>query len=430
MTRILISEAVKQGGQATVAGFVRSLRVQKSLVFIDLADISGVLQLVVTAESPAFEIAKNLQLESVIKVTGALQAKPAKKDATGPEFEITVAEMSVLSEAAPELPIPVLNKADNEAEADNRFSWRWLDLRSADKQLIFKTWTELEKGFRAYWADKGFLQIYTPSFMNTASETGAEVFKVDYFGRPAYLAQSPQFYKQMAMAAGLEKVFDVGPVYRAEKSFTSRHSTEFTGWDFEMSFIESDQDVRDELSAMIISGFEKVKSALNLEIDIPTLPFPAINMKEAKERLAKKQIKSERPDDLNAEEEKALGDIIKEETGHDFFYLIDYPASARPFYHMRQEDKELTKGFDLFYKGLEIVTGAQREHRYDILTAQAKEKEMDLEQLEDYLNFFKFGCPPHGGAGIGPARIVMKMLSLPNIREATFLPRDVRRLRP
>ena len=431
MPRIAIKEAIKQSGTVTVAGWVRNIRLHKGLAFIDLCDLSGQLQVVLEANNPTYALVDKLTLESVLEVSGQIKPKPPKKGSTVQEYEIHAATAKVISQADAELPIPVLTKADNEADVENRFNWRWLDLRQPEHQRIFQVWTELEKGFRQYWDQAGYLQIYTPTFMNTASESGAEVFTVKYFDRQAYLAQSPQFYKQMAMASGLEKVFTVGPVYRAEKSYTNRHSTEFTGWDFEISYINSDEEVMAELENMIISGFQQVKSALNLAIDMPKLPFPKLTMKQAKERLFAAKIKAEQSDDLSAEEETALGRIIKEETGHDFCFLTHYPFSARPFYHMKQEDDaSLTKSFDLFYKGLEITTGAQREHRLDILQQQAKEKNMDLASLSDYFNFFKYGCPPHGGAGIGPARIIMKLLDLPNIREAVFLPRDVRRLRP
>lgn len=285
--------------------------------------------------------------------------------------------------------------------------------------------------FATIFLVNGFTQIYTPSFMNTASETGAEVFEVKYFDRKAYLAQSPQFYKQMAMASGLEKVFMTGPVFRAEPSYTTRHLTEFTGWDFEVSYIQDHFEIMAIEEAMIISGFKKVAEATNFNIEVPSEGFPKITMAEAKKLLKEKGIKSEKFYDFSPEEERGVSEIIKEKYGSDFVFVYDYPVEARPFYHMRHDNfPELTKSFDLIYKGLEITTGAQREHRLDVLKRQALEKGMDISQLENYLNFFRYGCPPHGGAGIGPARIVMKMLELSSVKEATFLPRDVKRLLP
>jgi aspartyl/asparaginyl-tRNA synthetase len=275
------------------------------------------------------------------------------------------------------------------------------------------------------------MQIYTPCLMGTASETGSDVFEVKYFDRKAYLSQSPQFYKQMAMAAGFEKVFMVGPVFRAELSYTTRHTTEFTGFDFEISYIESHHDVMAEEEKMIAQAFTRLNDKLDLGLEIPSLPFPKLTIKEAKVKLAKKGIKSEKASDVTSEEEIELSKMIKEETGHDFVFVTDWPIEGRPFYHMRHEkDPKLTKSFDLLYKGLEITTGAQREHRPEVLEKQAKEKGMDLEPLTDYINFFRYGCPPHGGIGLGPARFIMKILDLPSVKEANYLTRDVKRLKP
>ena len=442
MTKLSINAAKQQAsGSVEVFGFVHNKRLHKGLAFVDLRDLSGILQLVfIEANKDAFDKATILNLESYIKVKGELQAKPAKKGAenAAPDFELLVTAMEIISLADEQLPIPVMVKDDTEVNMDSRLDWRFLDLRRSESQLIFKVWTELEKGCRQYFAEAGFLQIYTPSFMNTASETGADVFEVKYFDRKAYLAQSPQFYKQMAMAAGFEKVFAFGTVYRAEKSFTNRHVTEFTGWDFEMSNVEKLEEVMDAEEKLLVSGFEMVKKNLegdfknnNLEINIPSQPFPRLTLVEAKEKLVKAGIKGLATDDLDSEEEKGIAEIIKKETGHDFVFITDYPISARPFYHMRHEDQsKLTKSFDLLYRGLEITTGSVREHRIEVLTKQAEEMGMNLTDLEDYLNFFRYGCPAHGGVGIGPARIVTKLLNLPNIKEAIYLPRDVKRLRP
>ena len=433
MSRILIKEAKNQGaGEVTVAGFCRNVRVHKGLVFVDLADLSGLMQVVFVEGGDAFAVAEKLTLESVIEVTGTLQEKPAKKNDPNPvkDFELLASSVVLISLAEEGLPIPVLTKAENEANMENRFDWRWLDLRQPEHQMIFKVWSKFEEGFREYTSKNGFIQIYTPNLMSTSSETGSEVFEVKYFERKAYLSQSPQFFKQMAMASGLEKVFICGPVFRAEPSFTTRHVTEFTGWDLEMSY-SSYVDVMSAEEDGLIAGFKKVKEDLGLDVEVPTKPFPKITLKEAKEKLAAKGIKSEKDWDFSTEEERVLGEIIKQENGHDFVFVTDYPIAARPFYHMRHEhDNSLTKSFDLIYRGLEITTGAEREHRVDILEKQAVEKGMDLEELKDYINFFRYGCPGHSGLGMGPARVIMKMLGLGSVKEACFLPRDVKRLTP
>jgi len=436
MSRLSIAAAKQQAnGEVSLAGWVRNLRAHKGIIFIDLADISGIMQVVfVSADNAAnYNLAEKLTLESVIKVSGLLKEKPAKKNEENPQkdYELAATKIELISLANENLPIPVLTKSDNEANLDNRLDWRWLDLRRQENQLIFKTWTKLEEGFRDYFKINDFIQIYTPCFMSTASETGSEVFEVKYFDRQAYLSQSPQFYKQMAIASGLEKVFMVGSVFRAELSFTTRHVTEFTGWDFEAAYLNSHQEIMEIEEDLLISGFKKVTEDLGLKIDVPLKPFPKITFSEAKKKLAAAGVKSEKDFDFSTEEEKVLGEIIKQELKHDFVFVTDYSIEARPFYHMCHEDNpKLTKSFDLLYQGLEITTGAIREHRVEILEKQAIAKGMNLEELKDYLNFFRYGCPNHGGVGIGPGRIIMKMLGLNNIKEACFLPRDVKRLTP
>lgn len=435
MSRILITEAKKIGqGEVVVSGFVRNHRLLKGLIFIDLVDVSGLMQVVVAEnDNPElFKTAEKINLESVIEVRGQLKEKPAKKNEVNPEkdFELVLLDLKIISLADENLPIPVLIKADNEAGIENRFDYRWLDLRQVDKQMIFRVWTKLEEGFRSYLNKHDFIQIYSPSLMSTSSETGSDVFEVKYFDRRAYLSQSPQFFKQMAMASGLEKVFIFGPVFRAEQSFTSRHVTEFTGFDLEVSYVSYDEIMKIE-EEILVEGFKKVKEDLGLDIEIPSTPFPRITLAEAKSKLKSIGIKSEKDFDFSTEEEKALGEIIKKEKGHDFVFVIDYPIEARPFYHRRHEDRpELTQSFDLLYKGLEITTGSSREHRVDYLEKQAKEKDMNLEELKDYINFFRFGCPNHAGLGMGPGRVIMKLLDLPSIKDACFLPRDVNRLTP
>ncbi len=427
--RTYINKLPEHIGQSVVLkGFVQAIRNQGGIKFLILRDVTGLVQLVVLKSSAAFEKVSGLTLESVIEVIGTVKEE---KQAPG-GIEVAADDFVVLGEAAPELPIPVVvEKGGEETEVSKRLDWRFIDLRKPEKAQIFRIWTELERGVRDFFYSRGFTQIYTPSFMDAPSESGAEVFEVAYFEKKAYLAQSPQFYKQMAMAAGLEKVFTMGPVYRAEPSFTTRHMTEFTGWDFEISYIESHFDVMAELEQMLLAGFERVKTTVLPDLKVPTVPFPKLTMLEAKAKLAARNVPSEKPSDLSPEEERALYDISKEDYNSDFIFVTDYPVEVRPFYHMRYEDNPgITKSFDLLYKGIEIVTGAQREHRLDILEKQALEKGMPLESISSYLSFFKYGCPPHGGVGIGPGRIVMKMLDLPSVKEATYLPRDVKRLSP
>jgi nondiscriminating aspartyl-tRNA synthetase len=422
--------AAFDGKETTVAGFVQALRVQSKIIFLVLRDVQGIVQIVIEASNEqAFAVAKELSLESVVAITGLV--KEAKQAPGG--YEINATNVEVLSMSAPELPIPVVVKgSDEETEAPIRFDYRWIDLRKPEKTKIFKVWTALEKGFRKYWDENNFMQIYSPSFMSTPSETGAEVFEVNYFDRKAYLAQSPQFYKQMAIASGFERVFIAGPVFRAELSFTTRHLTEFTGWDFEMGYIENHHDIMDQEEGMIVAGFTEVKKQFpELDLPIPAMPFPRIPIVEVKKILAERGIESGEEHDLSPEEERAISEYVKEKYDHEFVFITDYHKSKSAFYHMRHpEDNDRSRRADLLFRGIEITTLAQREHRIDILEKQAQEKGMHLEPLADYLNFFRYGCPPHGGAGIGPGRLIMKLLDLPNVREATYLPRDVKRLNP
>ncbi|MFA6981920.1 MAG: aspartate--tRNA(Asn) ligase [Patescibacteria group bacterium] len=424
-----ISEVKKNVGEVVmICGFVQTIRDQGKIKFVMLRNGGELLQIVLLSSSPAFVQSSGLTLESVVEVTGTVKQE---KQAPG-GFEISADEIKILSSAQPSLPIPVVTeKGGEESDISLRFDYRWLDLRKQGRKQIFEAWTELERGFRNYYHENGFIQIYTPSFMDAPSESGAEVFKVDYFERKAFLAQSPQFYKQMAMASDFGRVFVMGPVFRAEPSYTTRHMTEFTGWDFEISYVDSHCDVMKALEDVIVAGFKQVKESGVMEIEVPATPFPKISMEDAKKRLSGSGLKSEKPGDVTPEEERELCRIMKEETGHDFVFLVDYPIESRPFYHMRHEDNPgLTKSFDLLYKGIEITTGAQREHRVEFLEAQATEKGLSLESIKHYLDFFRYGCPPHGGVGIGPGRIIMQMLDLPSVKEATFLPRDVKRLIP
>jgi aspartyl-tRNA synthetase len=437
MKRTKISSIKKKVRQKVkIAGFVNTIRNQGSIKFLIIRDISGMIQVVITKNNPKnLKIAGSLSLESVIEIIGLV-----KKEEQAPGgIEISAEKISVLSPAAPVLPIPVVEKNSGATDLQKRLDWRWLDLRKPEKALIFKVWTLMEQAFREYWTQNGYIEIHSPKFMSTPSESGAELFEVKYFNRKAYLAQSPQFYKQMAMAAGLERVFEVGPVFRANPSFTSRHDTEFTGYDIEISYIKSHQDIIEEEQKAIRYVIEKIREKFGQEIMryykreliVPKIPFPQLTMKQAKEILTKLKIPNEREGDLSPKEERELSKYIGEKEGHEFVFVTEYPIEVRPFYHMRlKNNPKLTKSFDLLWNGLEVTTGAQREHRYDVLISQAKEKGLKLEPIQFYLDFFKYGCPPHGGLGAGPSRMLTRIFGIDNVREVTYLYRGVKRLKP
>lgn len=437
MARTLIKDIKEKTNESvSIEGWVQILRDQGNIKFLVIRDITGLIQVVVIKEpTSVFEIVNKLTLESVVKINGIVKEE---KQAPG-GVEIKAENIEILSLANPELPIPVIEKGGNETEQQIRLDWRWLDLRKPEKALIFKIWTVLEQSFRNYCISNGFIEIHSPKSVVTSTESGSELFEIKYFDKKAYLAQSPQLYKQMAMAAGFEKVFETGPVFRANPSFTSRHDTEFTMYDVEMSFIESHHDLMAEEEKMMVTIFQtvkekygdEIKKAYSEDIVVPTSPFPKLTLKEAKKILAGLGVPNERGEDLSPEEERAIAQYIKEKEGHDFVFIYDWPASVRAFYSMRLEsDPTLSKSFDLLYKGLEVTSGAQREHRYEQLKQQILDKGFKLEPFESYLNFFKYGCPPHGGFAPGPSRLLMKILGLNNVREVTYLYRGVNRLTP
>ncbi|QQG45303.1 MAG: aspartate--tRNA(Asn) ligase [Candidatus Sungiibacteriota bacterium] len=441
--RILSKDVPNRVGESiTLMGWVHARRDHGKLIFIDLRDRWGIVQVVFSPDNKTIlQEADKLRSEWVIQVEGVIQKRPAGME--NPELptgsiELHAEKLEVLS-AAEDLPIPLGEEGTDEAALQKRLDWRWIDLRNPKRALIFHVWTAMEQAFREYWTSHDYIEIHSPKFMNAPSESGAELFEVKYFDRKAYLAQSPQFYKQMAMAAGFEKVFEVGPVFRANPSFTSRHDTEFTGYDIEISFIDSHYDVMAEEEKILSYVLEKLKTSFGEEIfrhyerklTVPLIPFPKVTMQEAKKILAGLGVANEREGDLSPEEERALSEFILKKEGHEFVFVTDYPITVRPFYHMRHPDnKNLTKSFDLLWNGLEVTTGAQREHHYDMLVNQAKEKGLNLEPIKHYLDFFKYGCPPHGGFGHGPSRMLMKIFNINNVREVTYLYRGVNRLEP
>lgn len=437
MNRTLILDCNNKVGEVVkVCSWVQTIRDQGKIKFLVFRDISGVIQGVVLENAKeAFEVAGKLTSESVVAVEGLVKDTPQAPGG----IEIEVKKIEILSLADPELPIPVVEKNENEADQQIRLDWRWIDLRKSQKALIFKVWTTLEEAFVGYCVKNNFIEIHSPKTVVTSTESGSELFEIKYFDQKAYLAQSPQLYKQMAMAAGFEKVFEVGPVFRANPSFTSRHDTEFTMYDVEISFIESHLDLLKLEEEMMVDIFaavkeahgEKIKEVYGEEVVVPKTPFPRLTLKEAKAILKDLGIPNERGDDLSPEEERAISQYIQERDGHEFVFIHEWPTDVRAFYSMRLEsDPSVSKSFDLLFKGLEITSGAQREHRYEQLKKQVQEKGFNLEPFKSYLNFFKYGCPPHGGFAPGPSRILMKLLGLNNVREVTYLYRGVNRLTP
>ena len=423
-------------GPVTVAGWVETVRDQKKVQFVVLRDESGAVQLVHPRaaegeDDPIAPIISGLAAGTFLIVKGELKHDERVKLGG---VEVKVAEIEVASAADPETPI------DAETGIDKRLDYRFIDLRQPKHALIFKIQTTLEHAWRTWWIDNGYTEIHTPSLMSSPSESRAELFELDYFELgTAYLAQSPQHFKQMAQAAGFGKVFAITPVFRADPSFTARHATEFTSVDAELSWIESHEDVMAMQEQLMVAGItavvekhgEEIERLFGIELAVPTLPFPRIPLAEAHRIIEERGYKVPRTDgDLDPEGERRIAAYAKEELGHDFVFVTDYPTGIRPFYHMVDEATGLTKSYDLIYNGTEITTGAQREHRLEVLEAQARAKGLDPAGLAEYLGFFKYGVPPHGGFGMGLARVLMLMLGLSSIRETTYLFRGPTRLAP
>jgi len=440
MQRSPIAElATANQSERTIAGFVATIRVLKRMIFVIVQDRSGRVQVTIERSPPdtpptALEhAALGLTIGSAVRVHGAVQRNPAVK--TG-GVEVIARALEVSSAAEPGLPI------DEQSASDLQLDWRFLALRRPEHLLVFEVQTAIERAMREYWTTHGFLELHSPKLMHSASESGADTFATPYFDLgKAYLAQSPQFYKQMAIAAGFERVFEIGPVFRAEPSLTPRHAAEFTSVDVEMAWIESHEDVMQMeeqwlhhiLTVVRSEHGEAIERQFGVDIKVPIVPFPRLTMAGAHALLREmghEIAEATKPGDIDPAGERLLARWALDTHGSEFIFLTEYPSSLRPFYHMRPEhDPSVTKSFDLLWKAVEITTGAQREHRHQVLARQAADAGL-ADSVSYYLDFFRYGCPPHGGFGLGLARLVMLMLGLPSIREATFLHRGPTRLTP
>lgn len=444
MERTYVSDAVSAvGRRILVQGFVDNLRDSKNMAFIVLKDITGKIQITIEKEAhpelcPAIA---QLSEDSVISVIGNVTPNDYVK-LNGVEVIPESIRIESVAEALPiarkAIPATKKKKAVERSSIDQRIDYRWIDLRTDENQLMFQIQTAIVNSMRQFLLNQNFLEIHTPKLIGAASESGADVFEVKYFDRNAYLAQSPQFYKQMAMASGFERIFEVGPVFRAEKSNTNRHTTEFTGFDLEFSYIDSYQDVMD-MEAKLLTHMlgeisqrfgSRIKETFGTDVIVPTLPFPTIDLADLYEELEKKYgytVDESEKGDLTTWAEQLSYRWVRQTYGHEFLFVTGFDAEKRAFYHMRDESG-VPMGYDLIWRGVEITTGAQREHRYDVLKKQAAEKGLE-EDVRFYLEFFKYGCPPHGGFGIGIDRLTMLLLNL-GIKDAMFLFRGPNRLHP
>ena len=431
------------GKPVLVQGFVENLRDSKYMAFIVLKDISGKIQITVEKEKlpELCPVIASLTQDSVISVVGtAVENDFVKMGGVEIIPESITAES--IADALPivrkEIPATKKRPGVERSSIDQRIDYRWIDLRTDENQLMFKVQTAMVNAMREFLIDRNFIEIHTPKLIGAASESGAEVFEVKYFDRLAYLAQSPQFYKQMAMASGFERIFEVGPVFRAEKSYTNKHTTEFSGFDLEFSYITSYKDVMKMEEELLTAGLkavkeqygEQIKELFGLEVVVPTTPFPVVKLADLYKGLEEEfgyTVDESEKGDLTTEAERLSYDWVKKHYGHEFLFITDYSAEKRAFYHMRDENG-VPQGYDLIWRGVEITTGAQREHRYEVLKKQAEEKGL-AEDVKFYLEFFRYGCPPHGGFGLGIDRLTMLLCGL-SIKDAEFLFRGPNRLTP
>ena len=439
MNKILIKDLKDHfNEEIEIGGFVENIRDLQYVQFVILKDSTGKIQLTLEKSEEKnkemIELFKTLTLESTITVKGTVMENPKVK-LNG--MELIPSEVKVTSVSSEELPFNY-HDLDN-VNLDTRLDYRMIDLRNEKNMLTFQIQSNLVRYMREYLYNNNFTEIHTPKLIGAASESGSEVFEVKYFDRKAYLAQSPQFYKQMAMASGFSRVFEVAPCFRAENSNTSKHATEFTSFDVEFSYINSFNDVMNLEAEMLTYALGKIKEEygdkiekiFGEKVEVPTLPFPTMPLKEVYAELEARygyKVREEEKVDLTTEAERLCKKLARDKFNHEFMFITEYPAEKRAFYHMRDLNGVL-QGYDLIWKGIEITTGAQREHRYEEICKNAKEKGLG-EDVKFYLDFFKYGCPPHGGFAIGVDRLTMLLLNVPTIKEGMFIFRGPTRLNP
>ena len=436
LKRLLLKEITPQMNDETVSfgGWVHELRDFGGLKFIILKDRTGILQLTLHKSSVSKDLMNlfnDLTKESALFVEGKVQ----KSEKASGGREVIPSKIEILGKA--DAPTPIDTSGKIESDLSVRLDWRFLDLRDPKKLALFKIRSKMFRLTSDFFDKEGFTCIQTPKITSAGVESGAELFPVKYFNRDAFLSQSPQMYKQMMVLAGFERVYEIGPVFRAEKSLTTRHLTEFTGVDFEMGFIESHHDVMDVIEnylKFLLSGLKKeVPEELALFEVNPIVPkkIPRLEFKEIQKIL--KGLGKIVPDneDLDPEGERMLSQYVLEKFNEEFVFCLNYPYNKRPFYHMKPQGEENgTKSFDLLWNGVEIATGAQREHRIKVLSKQAEEKGIDFSKMNYYADMFRYGTIPHGGVGFGLDRLTQRLLKLNNIKEALLLPRDPERLTP
>ena len=412
-----------EGQDIVFGGWIVDLRKMGKMAFLTVRDVTGMCQVIVKGDS--MNLLEGLNRQSVVRIAGKIQASKAKDF----DFEIAATEIQILAKAEYPLPIDPIGRL--ESDIDNRLNSRALDMRNQKTASIFKLRHHVLSSIRETLSEKKFIEITTPKIIGSASEGGANLFGLDYFGNQAYLAQSPQLYKEQ-MTIGLERVFEISGFYRAEKSHTGRHLSEFTSVDIEASFMDY-TDVMDVLEALIIDVFRKTSEKCKVEqenighaIQVPDSPFERVTYSQALDELKNNDIKLEFGDDLMDSHLRTLG-----ETHAGFYFLTDWPMKLKPFYiHEKDDDPTLSRSFDLQYGYLELSSGGRRLHDPEQLKARLKEQELDPANFTDHLESFGWGMPPHSGWGLGLDRLMTVLIGIDNVREVVLYPRDPDRLKP
>ncbi len=422
-------QGTKEGDEVLVAGFAADAKSLGKIAFITVRDRSGTVQAVATPEHAQFKDIGAITKETIIALTGKVKQSKLKSGAK----ELELVKFEVITPSQPNLPIDFSGKIPT--VLDKRLDYRILDLRNPKILAIFKMRSRINMAIREFLITEGFIEMQTPKIISAGAEGGATLFPVVYYEKKAFLSQSQQLYKQMMLAAGFEKVFEIGPTFRAEKSHTTRHMTEFTHFDFEMAYIDDEDDVLKVMERMFVHVMKDVQKnckdevkTLGIKLDIPPLPFPRVPYAECIEMLRANGSKIKSGEDIGSEDEKKLGELVQKKHKNPAYFLTKWPTKVRAFYIMN--DGEFCKGFDFMYRGLELSSGGQREHRVEILKKQMQERGMNPDNFEFYLDAFKYGIPPHGGFGIGVDRMVQMICQLDNIREAVLFPRDPERIQP
>jgi nondiscriminating aspartyl-tRNA synthetase len=438
--RTMISDVAKSIGQTVrLCGWIHTRRDHGKLIFLDLRDRTGRVQIVVIPDAAdAYAPAKELRNEYVVEIFGKVKERPGNADndklSTG-RVEIEAESITILGKTTEELPLDI-SKPDLDIHLDTLLNNRTIALRNEKVRFIFEVYSETLRAYDEALRAENFVEIKTPKILSTATEGGANFFKIKYFDREAYLAQSPQFYKQAGMSV-FERVFEIGTVFRAEPSYTSRHVTEYTGLDAEMGFIDSVEDVMAMLEKTMQHIFKSVKEHCPVQLERykattpEIIPIPRIRLSEAVKILSEKYGKETENEDIDSEGERLISEYVKEHYNSDLVFLTHYPKALRPFYSMPSADNpQYTETFDLIFRGIEIASGGQRIHDAEMLEENIKGKGLNPDQFKDYIDIFRFGTPPHGGWGLGSERITQKILGLQSVKEVVLYPRDANRLAP